>query len=186
MGARGGIGENYELNYLLIMVIDMQSKGENYVLLIDEVRKISDQIDQFAMGLIHLKEDLETLLSHFGLYHQKIEEEIRTNSTSYKRLIHRLLNILDDFNENMESIDSGFIKVRIQDAVNREGIVPITAKEGEVFNLEKHEIIDTILNDEVPEGTIVKVAKPGYMQKQNSKIIRKVGVIITNKKECGE
>ncbi|VVB97593.1 Protein GrpE [uncultured archaeon] len=158
---------------------------QNYPLLAEKLKKGYEQLDQFSIGLIKLKRDFEELLPQMESYRQIIETDKRNYSDSYDRLTLRLIDILDDLqSQNLKGMDTdakfeGFIIARLEDVVRRESVLPFNAEFGELFNSEKHEVIKSIVDNEKPDGTIIKILKPGYLR--NQKIIRRAEVIVTRR-----
>ena len=158
---------------------------QDYLLLSEKLKKTSEQLNQLSIGLIKSKQDVEEFLSQLENYRQIIEEENRNYLGAYERLTLRLVEILDDItSQKLKGVDTDtkfeeFIEARVKDALRRESLVLFNVEPGELFNPEKHEFIKSITKNEKPEGTILKILKPGYVQ--NSKIIRRAGVVITRR-----
>lgn len=157
---------------------------QNYPLLAEKLRKICEQSTQSSIGLIKVKQDIEEFLPLLENYRQITEEEKRSYLSAYERLTIRLIEILDDLNAeklkgNTNTKFEEFIKARLEDALRRESVMPFNVEPGELFNPEKHEVVNGIIDNEKPEGTIVKILKLGYIR--NPKIIRRAEVVITHR-----
>ncbi len=158
---------------------------QNYLLLTEKLKKTHEQLNQFSIGLIKVKQDIEEFLPQLENYRQITEEEKRNCSGAYDRLTLRLVEILDDLNSqklkgaNIDTNFEDFIKIRLEDALRRESVMPFKVESGELFNPEKHEVIDSIIDNEKSEGTIIKLLKPGYVR--NLEIIRRAEVVITHR-----
>jgi molecular chaperone GrpE len=158
---------------------------QNYPSLVEKLKKAHEQLNQFSIGLIKLKQDFEEFLPHLENIRQITEDEKRSYLSAYDRLTLRLIEILDDLNsQNLKGVDidtnfEEFIKARLEDTLRRENVMSFKVELGDLFNPEKHEVVNRIINNEKPDGTIVRILKPGYIR--NPKIIRRAEVVITHK-----
>lgn len=163
---------------------------QNYIALTEKVKKANDQLNHFSIGLIKLKQDFEEFLPQLENFRQITEEEKRNYSVAYDRITLRLIEILDDIksrNLNGGNTDANFeefIKARLEDALRRESVMSFKVEPGDLFNPEKHEVVNNINDNEKPDGAIIEILKPGYLR--NSRVIRRAEVVITHREVDGE
>lgn len=158
---------------------------QNYLLLTEKLKKTHEQLNQFAIGLIKSKQDIEEFMPQLENYRQISEGETRNCLAAYDRITLRLIEILDDLNsqtpkgKNTNTKFEEFIRARLEDILRRENVMVFKVELGELFNPEKHEVVSSLIENEKPEGTIVKILKPGYVR--NTQIIRRSEVVIAHR-----
>jgi len=158
---------------------------QKYLLLNEKLRNACEQLNQLSLGLIKLKQNIEEILPQLEDYRQTTEEAKRTYLSAYERLTLRLIKILNDFNlEEPKRSDAqnrfdDFIKARLEDTLRREGVTLLEVQLREQVNLDEHEVVDSVIDNEKPEGTIIKILNPGYIR--NSKIIKRAQVVVTQR-----
>ncbi len=137
--------------------------------------------DEYLSRLKYLQADFENYKKMVARERQMYEQ------CATEELIKRLLPIIDTLeaaialakqeSNNQISFVKG-IELLYQDlmaALSKEGLKPIEAV-GEKFDPYKHEVTMTVINDDLPEDTILEELERGYML--GAKVIRtsKVGI----------
>lgn len=97
-----------------------------------------------------------------------------------EQLVSNLLPILDDFERavqasqqtgaqagqggNAESLRLGVAMIlkHCHETLGRFGLSRMEVAEGDAFDPHRHEVVETVVDDSVEEGTILEVLRPGY------------------------
>lgn len=130
------------------------------------------------------------LLADFENFRRRKSTEIlETISTANKKLILKILPIVDDFERYFETEDSNkenlsktsseginHIYKKLINILQKEGLSEIKIKKGDNFDSENSEAITKIKTKENLSNKIVEIVEKGYML--NNKIIRFAKVII--------
>jgi molecular chaperone GrpE (heat shock protein) len=158
---------------------------DDYVSLNAEFRRASEQLNQLSLGLIRTKQSVEESLLNLERFRQSVEDEKRKQQDSYKRVILRLIEILNDVisSKVKVGVEDDFVKYiesRLEDAIHREGIVPLGTKIGEPFNPEQHTVIDCAETNDKADSTVIEVTRMGYIL--NLHVVKKSEVIIAKRK----
>ncbi|MCF7923696.1 MAG: nucleotide exchange factor GrpE [Candidatus Izimaplasma sp.] len=152
----------------------------------DQLDKIQDELDSF-------KDKYYRNLAEMENYKKRTSKEL-INERKYaaQPLADKLIDSLEVFSQAlktktddkaMQNFLYGFkmIKDMIFNALKDEGVSVIEVKEGDEFNPNIHEPMDTEYNPDKPENTILKVTKTGYKFKDRT--LRPAFVIINMKPE---
>jgi molecular chaperone GrpE len=132
--------------------------------------------------------------AEFDNYKKRTEKEIAGfRNYANAQLVKDLLAVIDDFQNALASpargANSQFIKgmqliyKNLYSVLEREGLSEINPKDAS-FDPWKHEAVEMVPTDEVPEHTVIDVIQPGY--KFKDKILRpaKVRVAVEPKAVC--
>ncbi len=122
--------------------------------------------DVQSVEIEQLKEQLARTLADYSNLTKRVERErIEGKYLSKLVVVSRLLPVFDMFvDAQKHSNDAGLgiaLKV-LFDTLKEEGIDEIEVHEGDAFNHELHEAIDTIENTEKEDNTIAEVLMKGY------------------------
>lgn len=110
-------------------------------------------------------------------------------------IIFELLNVLDDLERTVELAESGhqdmkaFLKgiemilSHLYDMLKDSGVKPIEAA-GKIFDPHYHEALMQVVNNDLPEHTIIEELQKGYLL--NDKVIRTSKVKVSKKSEPNE
>lgn len=135
------------------------------------------------------------LLAEFDNYKKfKGKENEMLKSVLLKDFITDLLTVLDDMENAIKNKgDDGGIKLiynKFKKILEKQGLKEIEVNHGDIFNHGEHDAV-LYVNDELPEGKIVKVVRKGY--KLDNVIIRHPQVVVSkgkaeddNKKNDGD
>lgn len=113
---------------------------------------------------------IRALADYQNLVKRTEEERYRLMDFANEILIQKLLPVIDDMEESVKHIkNEGLQKVldKLLKILEDAGLQVISPKEGEDFNSDCHEALDTIKGK---NGKIMKVHRKGY--NLNSKVIR--------------
>ncbi len=175
-------------------MIEAQKKEEQ------EEKEDSDEVDEAEAELTstevaQLKKDLEAKTNLADDYLSRLKY-LQADFENYKKMVAReremyemyateeqiksLLPIIDNLEAAIASAkqneaDPSFVKgieliyANLVEVLGKEGLKPIKAV-GEKFDPYKHEVLLTVLDDELPEDTIVEELEKGYVL--GSKVIR--------------
>lgn len=112
----------------------------------------------------------------------KDREEFTRYAT--RSLLEELLPVVDNFEMGMQMagqdtgsmiyIGMSMVQKQLQDFLNAQGVEPISAEVGQMFDHNIHEAIQSEPSDQ-PEGTIVRIIRRGYMLK--GRLLRPVNVV---------
>lgn len=113
-----------------------------------------------------LKQSLARALADYDNLQKRVDRErVEGRSLSKLVIISRLLPVFDMFiDAQKHSNDAGLgiaLKV-LADTLKDEGIIEVVAHEGEPFDHELHEAVETIVDIEKQENTIAEVLMKGY------------------------
>lgn len=149
--------------------------GEEFI---QSLKKLEKELDEHAMALISIKSEMAKLSSSMLEKAQKNDKIINNPKRSLERIILRIIRVLDSFDETSQA-DPHFLQSQLKEILNREGVMSFYPGVGKVFNPLMHEVMGKIENNELEEGTIIKVHNYGY--KTDSKVIRRSEVDISVK-----
>ncbi len=112
----------------------------------------------------------------------KDREEFTRYAT--RSLLEELLPVVDNFEMGMQMagqdtgsmiyIGMSMVQKQLQDFLNAQGVEPIPAEVGQMFDHNIHEAIQSEPSDQ-PEGTIVRIIRRGYTLK--GRLLRPVNVV---------
>lgn len=129
-------------------------------------KKQKQNEEQNSSEVENLRSQLARALADYDNLQKRIERD-RDDSKYLSKLviISRLLPVFDMITDAQKhSGDQGLgiaLKV-LSDTLKDEGIVEIVVNEGDDFNPDLHEAIDTISDSEKKDGTIAEVTMKGY------------------------
>lgn len=128
--------------------------------------KKHEAVDTSSVEIDQLKEQLARTLADYSNLTKRVERErIEGKYLSKLVVVSRLLPVFDMFiDAQKHSGDAGLgiaLKV-LFDTLKEEGIDEIGVHEGDTFNHELHEAIETIENPEREGNTIAEVLMKGY------------------------
>ncbi|MFI3243423.1 MAG: nucleotide exchange factor GrpE [Akkermansia sp.] len=114
-----------------------------------------------------------------------IKEREDFNRYATQRLLEELLPVVDNFEmgmmmaaqqdtNSMIYIGMNMVQKQLADFLENQGATAINAEVGEAFDHNKHEAIQSEAS-ELPEGSIVRVIRKGYMLKD--RLLRPVNVV---------
>ncbi len=137
----------------------------------DNTEKVKKQkskvvIDASVLEIENLKTQLARALADYDNLRKRTEREKDEGKYLSKLLVvSRFLPVFDMFEDAQKHTNDmglGIALKVLQDTLKDEGIEEIKVKEGESFNHETHEAIDTIVTNEKEDGTIAEIALKGY------------------------
>lgn len=153
--------------------------------------RIEDQLDKLQEELDSFKDKYYRNLAEMENYKKRTSKEL-INERKYasQSLADKLIDSLEVFSQALDTKTNdkamqnflyGFkmIKDMIFNALKDEGVSKIEVQEGDEFNPNIHEPMDTEYNPDKPENTILKVTKTGYKFKDRT--LRPAFVIINIK-----
>ena len=173
-------------------MIEAQKKEEQ------EEKEVSDEVDEATLTsteVAQLKKDLEEKMNLADDYLSRLKY-LQADFENYKKMVAReremyemcateelirnLLPVIDNLkiaiatakqNEEDPSFVKGIelIYANLVEVLGKEGLKPIKAV-GEKCDPYKHEVLLTVLDDELPEDTIVEELEKGYVR--GSKVLR--------------
>lgn len=149
----------------------------------EKIGRSRDSLARASIDIARAISDLDDLRRQVEASRRQLEEEKRSATQEYYRLAGRVLEILEDLdseeirNASPEEVNE-YLRSRMEDAIVREGISRIPAPEG-VFDPVAHDIIETVTDNTRPDGTIVRVARAGYVR--GPVILVRPGVVITHR-----
>ena len=173
-------------------MIEAQKKEEQ------EEKEDSDEVDEATLTsteVAQLKKDLEEKTNLADDYLSRLKY-LQADFENYKKMVAReremyemcateeliknLLPVIDNLEAAIASSkqnedDPSFVKgieliyANLVEVLGKEGLKPIKAV-GEKFDPYKHEVLLTVLDDELPEDTIVEELEKGYVR--GSKVLR--------------
>ena len=123
--------------------------------------------------------------AEYDNYRKRCVKE-RDEFTRYatRGLLEELLPVLDNFEMGMQMaekekgsmiyIGMEMVKKQLQDFLNAQGVEPIAAQPGILFDHNLHEAIQSEPSDQ-EEGTVLRILRPGYMLR--GKLLRPVNVV---------
>mgnify|MGYP005847300333 CR=1 FL=1 len=157
----------------------------------DKKTRIEDQLDKLQEELASFKDKYYRNLAEMENYKKRTSKEL-INERKYasQPLADKLIDSLEVFTQAldtktedkaMQNFLYGFkmIKDMIFNALKDEGVSKIEVHEGDEFNPNIHEPMDTEYDPDKPENTILKVTKTGYKFKERT--LRPAFVIINLK-----
>jgi len=158
----------------------------------DKNKKLEKQITEEKNKFAFLQADLENTRKHYIKQQEWVKNRTKINTiTSFTPLIDSFEMALkskeeivkkdDDSNcKQMDIFINGFEKLyeNLKTIFDKFGVKPI-----EELNIpsdyRQHEVIMRIINDEVPEDTVLQIVAKGY--KMNGEVIRPAKVVVSKK-----
>lgn len=108
-------------------------------------------------------------------------------------LLEELLPVVDNFEMGMQMasqdtssmiyIGMSMVQKQLHDFLAGQGVVRVDAEPGQLFDHNLHEAIQSEVSD-LPEGTIVRVLRPGYMLRD--RLLRPANVVVAAPAEGSE
>lgn len=137
------------------------------------IEQIKEERDKYLAGWQRCRADF--------LNYKKQESERLGALVDYEKeeWALELLAVIDQFEKAKEeaakdksAVIEGFLQIKkyFEDFLRRQGIKEIQTREGEIFNPEAEEAIETVAQESAEEGEILKVIQKGYQYKD--KVIR--------------
>jgi molecular chaperone GrpE (heat shock protein) len=140
-------------------------------------------IDKLAITLMEIKRELVRQEQLLCQRYEKLAEERDQLRASNEHLIHRILIIKNDLEENAQKLEAKSQKEILQvlqadlwAAVEKEGVSKIPVTVGSVYDPLTCVAVPEQIRNDAPEGTIVREISPGYTCKSKKLISAKVGV----------
>lgn len=167
---------------------------EQYRSQMDELIREKEQSEKKAEEYLEKLQRLQADMENFQkITKRQIETETRQASDS---LLTKLLPTLDALQQATKiaqegnSLPPGEISVGLRmllkqllEVLKGEGLEEIPAV-GELLNPERHEVVSSVENNDVPENTIVEEVRRGYLL--NGKVIRPSLVVVSKPKRAEE
>jgi len=116
-------------------------------------------------------------------HQRELEEKQRFGQ---ERLLKTLLPVLDHFDLAILHADTDPERLRegvemifnqLMSVLNRAGLERVTLEEGDLFDPERHEAIEQVEREDLPDNTVVKLHQHGYAL--NSRLLRAARVSVT-------
>jgi molecular chaperone GrpE (heat shock protein) len=145
-------------------------------------------LETSGLNLIKLGRELSRKQQIISDKYEKAEEEKNLAIQAYENLILRILNLLEGFNiemvKNPEEKTSfqilDLVKGALLEAIKMEGITKMTTvNTGEVYDPRICEAVVSIVNNELPQGTVLTILSSGYLHGSN--VVRKAKVEVSKK-----
>lgn len=147
-----------------------------------KTKKSADKAE-IGQELKELEQRLKRALADYQNLERRVSEEKQMLGTMYTQiLIEKFLPVLDNLENAQNHLkDEGVEMVlkQFKDVLRREGVEE-TGAEGESFDPQKHEAVETVEGEK--DGTVAKVLTKGY--KIENRVIRPAKVIVTKAKEA--
>ena len=153
-------------------------------------KELEKQVSEEKTKYAFLQAELENTRKHYIKQQEMAKKRTKINTiTSFTPLIDSFEMALkskekflknDDQNCQMEIFIDGFEKVyeSLKTIFDKFGVKPIE-KTNIPSNYKKHEVILKIINDDVPEDTVLQIVHKGY--KMNGEVIRPAKVVVSKK-----
>jgi len=131
--------------------------------------------------VVSLKSQLARALADYDNFRKRTEareESLRLVITA--RFIGRFLPILDMLYAAQAHLNDSGIALTIkefEDVLSSEGVEPISPKEGEEFNEELHEAVDTGVSEGLKDGQIINCVLVGW-EFRDGNVIRHAKVVV--------
>lgn len=149
----------------------------------EKTAKIKEERDKYLAGWQRCRADF--------LNYKKNEGERLKSLVDFEKeeWALELLNVIDHFEKAKEqvgkekdSVIEGFLQIQkyFEGFLRRQGVEKIESKEGEVFNPETDEVIETEEEEDKKQGEILKIIQQGY--KYKNKIIRPTRVRVAQER----
>ena len=143
---------------------DPQPDGETS--LASQIERVKGEKEELLQTMIRRQADFEN-------YRKRIERDRQEEGRrGVERLIIDLIPVLDAFDRGLQAHDDpayeeyrkgvSLIRKQLWDALARHGVQRIEAA-GQIFDPHKHQAIERLETDEVPDGSIVAVFQDGYI-----------------------
>ena len=115
-----------------------------------------------------------------------MKEREEFNRYATRGLLEELLPVIDNFEMGMQMaaqentssmiyIGMNMVQKQLHDFLDAQGAKPIEANVGDAFDHNIHEAIQSEVSADLPEGSIVRIIRPGYMLKD--RLLRPVNVV---------
>jgi molecular chaperone GrpE (heat shock protein) len=162
--------------------------GTSFYLQTKKIKLISENLEKHGIDLFNLKEDLSVVQSSLRDEWDRTLEERNALTQEYRRLVVRILDLLDEFYVEPDKIPQvslmhykKYIRNALLETLKREGITQIQVEKGETFDPRIHEMVEKVEEKGCNEEKVVKTLVPGYIQE--GRIVRKpkVAVYISKK-----
>lgn len=153
----------------------------------DAAEELVKQLNALENEKAELKDQLVRRAAEFeNLRKRSIKEKQDLLEFGNEKLLFKMLELLDDINNavlagekttDFESLLTGLqmIKNKADKLFNDSGVKQMEDPTGEEFNVDFHEAMMHVPNEDVPEGHIVQVIQHGYML--GEKVLRHAKVI---------
>lgn len=137
---------------------------------------------EYQQQIGELTAHLQSLQAEFENYKKRqVVEQAALMDNAKVAVLTELLPALDNFDRaathlpvelenNAWAKGMQYVGQQLLAILEEIGIDKITPQEGEVFDHNLHDAIDTVLRDDLPPGSVVEVINPGY--KLNERVIR--------------
>lgn len=160
---------------------DLKNQVKNLTISVDDVTKRRDAWRDKANA------EKEERIS----YAARVEREKGDTRDKCKRGVFAdLLTVIDNFEMGMSMAEKeqgsmiyvgmSMVQRQLHDFLSSNGVEEVPCKVGDLFDHKNHEAIATEISDQ-PEGTILRIARKGYVLK--GKLIRAVNVVVAAKSE---
>ncbi len=174
---------------------------------------IAGQIQSLNKRFLELRKELQRHISSFDSWQNdfadwaiKVRQEEAKRNERWNEVILGLLRLTEDCDDFLaaapgslseagtESKQDAVLQIRnlhdgLKDILRNEGIVPLEVRTGEVFDPQRHEIVETVTSD-APHGTVVRVFRDGFMRKATEQsedahaiVVRKAKVAVSKSPE---
>lgn len=152
------------------------------------------EVDAATDDLTKWRELAMRTAAEYDNYRKRCVKE-RDEFTRYatRSLLEELLPVIDNFEMGMQMagqdtqsmiyIGMSMVQKQLHDFLSSQGVEPIEAKEGQMFDHNIHEAIQSEPSDQ-PEGSIIRIIRKGY--KLKGKLLRPVNVVTAAAPEAGE
>ncbi|MCW3998652.1 MAG: nucleotide exchange factor GrpE [Candidatus Bathyarchaeota archaeon] len=156
-----------------------------------EFKAYSDALDKIAITLMEIKRELVRQEQAMCEKYQKIAMEKDLATESNLRLIKRILLLKNDLQGNAQKLSEKpldevlqLLQADLFGIVDKEKVTKIPVTIGAIYDPLTFEAVPGPINNEVPEGTIVREILPGYFC--GSKKILSAKVEVTKKGEVAK
>jgi molecular chaperone GrpE len=126
-----------------------------------------------------LEDRYKRALADLDNYRKRVARDVQQRlQEGTDALVRDWLELVDSVDRAVRSDGAGFQPLRDQIAaiLEREGIVRV-GEEGEPFDPERHEAVAVRETDEVPDRTIVEVARSGFAR--GDRVLRPAQVVVS-------
>jgi Molecular chaperone GrpE (heat shock protein) len=147
----------------------------------DELAKLQKKYDELNDKYLRAAADFENTRKRLE---KDKEAEVRRAT---ERMAADFLDVSDNFDRALKATDDQLrdgleqIQKLYVSILEKHGIKPMNTEKGTLFDPNLQEAIVTLPSNDLPEGSIIDVAVPGYMIRD--KVLRHAKVVVSSKPE---
>lgn len=161
---------------------EIVAESEAERVLAEDVRELRERCEAAEQRAEEEHDNFLRTLADFNNYRRRLREELdQARQFAIEDIVIRLLPILDNFERaikaaeeirDFDALHGGVILIlrQLRDVLEKEGVKPIEAEEGQQFDPTKHEAAMREDTEDYPDNTVIEELQKGYVL--GDKVIR--------------